>query len=173
MTDVPATTKAALKAHNDDEERKAREKTEQMAKAAKEEDKKEDQQKPNKEQKESTKERQDPKKEESKQDPKEQPAFKVGTLVKTKSVKFKDQWDGQQAKITGVLKGKFRVQMLTGPEKGKKHDYVPSMLELLVDQGGSEASNSTKTPAPDNRTEAEVASNLFGDPDLCDSELDM
>ena len=130
-------------------------------------------QKPNKEQKESTKERQDPKKEESKQDPKEQPAFKVGTLVKTKSVKFKDQWDGQQAEITGVLKGKFRVQMLTGPEKGKKHDYVPSMLELLVDQGGSESSNSTETPAPDNRTEAQVAANLFGDPALCDSELDV
>ncbi len=67
-----------------------------------------------------TEERQDTQKEETKQDPKEHPAFKVGTLVKTKAAKFKDQWGGHQAKITSLLKGKFKVVMLTGAEKGTK-----------------------------------------------------
>ncbi len=46
------------------------------------------------------------------------------------------------------------------------------MLELLVDPGGSEAASRTETPAPDKKTEAEVAANVFGDPALCDLDLD-
>ncbi len=46
------------------------------------------------------------------------------------------------------------------------------MLELLDDPGGSQAASKTEASAPDKKTEAEVVANLFGDPALCDLDLD-
>ncbi len=62
--------------------------------------------------------------------------------------------------------------MLSGPERGKQKAFLHSMLELLVDPGGSQAACKTEALAPDKKTDAEVAANLFGDPALCDVDLD-
>ena len=69
-----------------------------------------------------------------------------GTLVTTKATKDKAKWDNQSATIIESLANFYRVQLLTGPEKGTVKKYakrfvfaVPGRLLAFAPAGGGDA----------------------------------
>ena len=73
----------------------------------------------------------------------------LGTLVTTRATKERAKWDNQSAKIIGALANMYKVQLLTGPEKGTIKKYAKRCVFAAPEQlaGGGQPADGGVAPA--------------------------